>query len=91
MFYFRGSILSLEELYNSAIKDSYHVVVLSSHSENTFSMDSDVILGYKMIKQCYDNVQVTIELADESYIRFLGKKPMESEVSLPYAMWDVYR
>ena len=56
LFYFRGSILSLEELYNSAISDSYHVLILSSHSENTFSMDSDVILGYKMIKHCYDNV-----------------------------------
>jgi hypothetical protein len=91
VYYLRGCILNLEELYHSAIQTCHHVLILSSHSQNTYSMDADSIMGYKLIKIAFERVKVTMELADETYVRFVGKHPRGTGSNTIYPLWDCYR
>ena len=49
------------------------------------------MLGYKLIEMAFPNVRVTLELADESYVRFLGSRPKGKFKRLPHSMWPKYR
>ena len=90
IYYLKGSILNFQEIFNCAIEDSYAVLILTSHNKESFTPDSDAVLGAKSIEMCFPNARVLLELGDESYLRFLGNRPRGRFEELPYTMWPKY-
>jgi hypothetical protein len=54
-------------------------------------MDADSVMGYKIITNAFANVRVTMELADETYVRFVGRHLKGMGSNTMYALWDTYR
>lgn len=90
IYYLKGSILNFQELFNCAIEDSFAVLILTAHNKESFTPDSDAVLGAKFIEMCFPNARVLLELGDESYLRFLGNRPRGRFEELPYTMWPKY-
>jgi voltage-gated potassium channel Kch len=90
LFYFKGSMLSFQDLYNSAITDCHVVLILASSNHNNFSPDSDAVLGCRLIELCFPHVRILLELIDESYMRFLGSRPRGKYQKLAYHLWSKY-
>lgn len=90
IYYLKGSILNFQEVFNCAIEESYAVLILTAHNKESFTADSDAVLGAKFIEMCFPNARVLLELGDESYLRFLGNRPRGRLEELPYTMWPKY-
>ena len=87
MFFLKGNMMNFQDLYNTAIKDCYSVLILSSTNTQTSTPDYDVILLTKLIEYSFPHVRITVELIDKTFIRFMSSKPCRKYQSMPYALW----
>jgi len=90
IYYFKGSFLNLQELYNSAIVDSYGVLVLPTNDKYAYSSDSNSALVARLVQNYFPKVKLLVDLHDESYIKFLGGCPEGKFKQLPKFMWPKF-
>lgn len=87
IFFFKGNTMSFQDIYNSAIKDCYSVLILSKTSVDTSAPDSEAVLLTKLIEYSFPETRIIVELIDRSFIRFMGSKPKSHLSKRSYNFW----
>lgn len=87
LYYFKGSLLSYQDLYMAAVGECRSVLILASAGQSKYSPDSDAILASRLIDMSFPNTSTLVELSDESYIRFLTDRPKGKFTDMPYFTW----
>lgn len=87
IFFFRGSTMSFQDLYNSGIKDCYSVLIISKNSADSLVPDSEAILLMKLIEYSFPKTRIIVELIDKSFIRFMGSRPSSNLSKISYNFW----
>ena len=84
IFYFKGNAMNFQDLYHTAIKECYSVLILSNINNNHIAPDADVILLSKLIECSFPDAKITVELIDKSFIRFMGSRPTGKYQKMSY-------
>ena len=87
IFYFKGNAMNFQDLYHTAIKECYSVLILSNINNNHIAPDADVILLSKLIECSFPDAKITVELIDKSFIRFMGSRPTGKYQKMSYNLW----
>lgn len=87
IFYFKGKTMNFQDLYNTGIKDCFSALILPNRMNSGIAPDSEVILLTKLIEYSFPHVRITVELADKSFVRFMGSRPVGKYKKYSYNLW----
>ena len=88
--YLESSLSDVEEIRRCAIEDSFHVIMLTWFVKDSSIQDSGILPIVRIIEENFKNVKFTLELLDESNLKYLNYRPRKELGHISYNIWPRY-
>jgi hypothetical protein len=88
--YLESSLSDVDELARTAIEDCFHVILLTWFVQDSSIQDSGILPIVRIIEENFKTVQFTLELLDESNLKYLNYRPLKTLGNISFNIWPRY-
>lgn len=85
-----SSLSDVEELARTGIEESYHVILLTWFVADSSIQDSGILPIVRIIEENFKTVNFTLELVDESNLKYLNFRPKKELGNISFNIWPRY-
>lgn len=88
--YLESSLSDIDELCRTAIEDCFHVILLTWFVQDSSIQDSGILPIVRIIEENFKSVKFTLELLDESNLKYLNYRPKKELGNISFNIWPRY-